>query len=151
MLEENKLELYKKLLYDVEQFIKENYVPEKQGTKSSEICEIIECSYSNEILMGVEEVLEEIDETFQEKLFQLIDERKMTEVEVYKRAHIDKRLFSKIRKDVNYKPKKNTIIALAIALKLNLKEIKDLLERAGFALSPSSKFDIIITYFNVLC
>ena len=96
---------------------------------------------------SLEDVMVQLGETFQERLLRLVDEKKMSDVEVYKKANIDRKLYSKIRCNVNYKPKKKTALALAIALELNLDETKDLLGRAELALSPSSKFDLIISYF----
>lgn len=85
-------------------------------------------------------------ETFQEKLLSLIDERGFTDSEIYKRANIDRKLFSKIRCNPRYQPKKNTALALSLALHLDLEETSDLIRRAGLAISPSSKADLIVEY-----
>lgn len=95
----------------------------------------------------LEDELDDVEESFAEALFRLIDEREMSDAECYKKAHIDRKTFSKIRTLKDYKPRKTTAAAFAIALKLPLDEAKDLIEKAGYSLTHSSKFDIILEYF----
>lgn len=88
-----------------------------------------------------------LGDTWQETLLKMIDDRGYTDTEVYKRANVDRKLFSKIRSNPLYQPKKVTAVAFALALKLSLDDTKDFIGRAGYAFSPSSKFDLIIEYF----
>jgi len=95
----------------------------------------------------VDDVIARLDEPFSATLLRIIDAKGKTDVEVYKRANLDRKLFSKIRTGKRYAPSKKTVIALSIALELSLPETRDLLERAGFALSRSVVFDVIVEYF----
>ncbi len=96
---------------------------------------------------SLEEVLGEAGETFQQRLFRLIDESGMDDVTVYKKANIDRKVFSRIRCREDYRPQKKTAVAFAIALRLDLPTTLDLLSRAEIAFSPSSKFDLIVSFF----
>ena len=104
----------------------------------------------SEVMVGnrrIDDLISQMDETFSQRLLRMIRERDMSESEAYKKAYVDRRHFSKIKKDEEYAPNKKTVLAFSIALELTLDETKDLLRSAGYALSRSSKFDIIIVYF----
>ncbi|MDR0861880.1 MAG: hypothetical protein LBN30_03775 [Oscillospiraceae bacterium] len=99
-------------------------------------------------VVAIGRLLGRMDESFSTTLFRLIDRSGMTDADVYKRALIDRRLFSKIRKK-NYTPSKPTVLALAVALELTLDETEDLLACAGYTLSRNSTFDVIVEYYIV--
>jgi len=102
-----------------------------------------------EYLTEIKSSLRQLDESFSEMLLRKIDEKGLTDAQVYKKANIDRRLFSKIRSNPFYRPQKSTVIAFICALELPLAEAQDMLKKAGFALSHSNKFDVIIEYFLI--
>ncbi len=113
---------------------------DKAGKDSSE-------EYTDRESFTLDQLMEEVGASFHEMLFLRIDMSGMTDVEVYKRANMDRKLFSKIRSNPAYHPRKHTVLALAIALRLSIEDTVDLLARAEFALSPSNKGDLIVRYF----
>lgn len=155
-------EISAKLDKDIQVFIDENYVQKEEALRQQFFEESVRSGKfqkklpkSHDVLQeaeirkdkSLEEFLADSAETFQQRLFQLIQEKNLDDTQTYKKANLSRQHFSKIRSDIQYKPKKKTVLALAVAMQLDIAETEKLLASAGFALSPSDKADQIITYF----
>ena len=162
IFDRNAYQISGKLFADIAAYIDDRYVDEHADDRSKRlrrmsapasqaeaVCENAapEQSAATMAAVGLDDLLSHLDAGFSETLLKLIDRSGKKDSEIYKKANIDRKLFSKIRSNPDYRPSKPTAIALAIALELNLDETRDLIARAGYALSTSSKFDVIIEYF----
>lgn len=132
---------------DVHKFAKRKTLQEEKSTPKTLQEERILSGRNSAYGLSLEDYVRERDKGFAERLFDLIDEKGMTDVECYKKANVDRRTFSKIKSNPSYRPSKQTAVAFAISLELDLDETQELLSTLGFVLSRTSVFDKIIRYF----
>ena len=132
----------KELKADIQTYLDENLVIER------ECCDLAAepMVFYQEALPMEADLLEDMEPTFSQTLFKMIKEKGISETDCYKNANLDRRLFSKIRSNDDYQLRKNTVFALCIGLKLNLDEAEELLDKAGYSISHSIKFDTIMEY-----
>ena len=146
------MEWLKNLMQALNEFMAGNYIPDFDdstcGSEKGDSDDTIKAAeYTTKDAKNLEDLIGELGESFHEMLFRKIGECGLPEADIYKKANIDRKLFSKIRSNPAYHTRKDTVLALAIALKLDLDETVELLEKAGYSLSPGSKGDLIVKYF----
>ena len=150
VLDQESHQLSRELFADVASYIDDSYAEKRAMGRSAKCCVAppdLMALPMEDASACLEDILLETEAGFSERLLQLIDRSGKKDSEVYKRANVSRQHFSKIRKDPGYQPTKPTALAFCIALELGLEETEDLLERAGFALTRASKFDLIVMYF----
>lgn len=140
------------LIRVIEKYLEENLVRYPDVGDSGGASAVSEATvkygdHTDKDMKNLEDLINELGETFHEMLFRKIDESGLTDAQVYKKASLDRKLFSKIRSNPAYHPRKNTVLALAVSLQLDIEETVELLAKAEYALSPASKGDLIVKYF----
>lgn len=163
VLDKDALSISEKLIGDVAGYVDEHFIEARKSKRQSQklfafqVDELDAFSSTmvseNKIMaapiIGIDNLMDTLDDSFSETLLRLIDEKGRTDIEIYKRANLDRKLFSKIRTGKGYMPSKRTAVALAVALELSLEETDNLLKRAGYTLSRSQKTDVIVEYFII--
>ena len=133
----------------LKQYIKDNLNEHIEVGRKSKMSSHIfygECCKASEESIDNYIENEKVENTFQTKLFNYIDSKGLKDSDVYNKVNVDRRLFSKIRSDINYHPSKETVILLGIALKLSEEEIEDLLHKASYSLPKNNVYDLIIRF-----
>ncbi|MCR5772414.1 MAG: macro domain-containing protein [Butyrivibrio sp.] len=147
VFDEKSVSLSSEFYGDIDEYINDNYVDEKNQEEYSDSFDLCLSAPILDVERSLDDVVNNLDKTFMELVFSFADAKGLTDVEVQKKANLDRKAFSKLKCGTTKNPSKSTALALAVALELDLDDTKDLLSRAGLALSPCSKQDVIVQYF----